>query len=368
MIPRPILSLSLLAICGFALLGTCVSRSGEFVGDFQRRMLPDGIAFRSGDTPDVAQRMLQDDLVNLGQGFAGSLGIAVIDIEDGALMQFNGTQPFPQQSISKLWVAMTALDMVDQGTLSLDEPVTIRREDLTLFHQPIRAIVMEHGSFATTYGELLYRAITQSDNTANDRLLRRVGGPEAVEAFIRRNDIQGVRFGTDERTKQSEIAGLTWNPVYSLGRSFYDARERVPARERQAAFENYIADPSDGASAKGMARALEMLARGELLSDASTQFLIDTISHTKSGPKRLKGGVPEGWSIAHKTGTGQEYLGEQAGFNDVAILTAPDGARYAIAVLVGSTRAPFDQRFAMMQGVTQAVVRYHDGRQLQSTD
>lgn len=356
-----------MVIFGFVLLGTCAISNGDDPDALRSNSILRETGAKSGNTLSSAERELQDKLIEIGQSFDGDLGIAVVDIQDGALMQYNGRQPFPQQSVSKLWVAMTALDQVDNGDLSLDEPVTIRREDLTLFHQPIRDIVLEKGSFRTTYGELLNRAITQSDNTANDRLLRRVGGPDEVDDFIEENGIKGVRFGTDERTKQSEIAGLEWRPSYSLGKTFFEARDRVPDGKREAAFERYIADPIDGASADGMARALAMLARDDLLSEASSELLIDIMTGTKSGPQRLRGGVPEGWTIAHKTGTGQVFGEDQAGFNDVAILTAPDGKRYAVAVLVGRTSAPFDQRFEMMQGVTRAVVRYHDGQD-QSAD
>lgn len=361
MIRRPIISLTLLVASGLVLLGTCVQRSGETTGDFQRRVLSQRTERLKEPRLDAAQEALQAELVRIGEGFAGSAGIAVVEVDSRAAMSFNGKAPFPQQSVSKLWVALTALDMFDRGGLDLGEPVTIGHEDLTVFHQPIRAIVLSRGSFVTDYTELMTRAITGSDNTANDRILRRVGGPQAVEAFLRRHALGGVQFGTDERTKQSQIAGLEWNPAYSVGRNFYDARDRLPTQQRRQAFEAYLADPMDGASALGIARALGALARGELLSQAATDHILQVMSMTRSGPNRLKGGLPPGWSIAHKTGTGQVFDGEQSGYNDIGVLTAPDGRRYAVAVMIGRTRAPFGERMEMMQAVTRAVATYHDG-------
>lgn len=360
MIRRPIISLSLLVASGLALLGTCVQRSGESAGAFERRVLPHRIGRVAEPELNDVQKRLQTELARIGENFQGRVGIAVVEVDSHALMAFDGKIPFPQQSVSKLWVSLTALDMFDQGGLDLSEPVTIRAEDLTLFHQPIRAIVTSRGSFATDYAELMTRAITQSDNTANDRILRRVGGPQAVEAFLRRKGLGGIQFGTDERTKQSAIAGLEWHPAYSIGRNFYDARDRLPARQRQQAFEAYLADPVDGASAQGIARALVALARGELLSKPATDHILQVMSMTKSGPRRLKGGLPPGWTIAHKTGTGQELNGEQSGYNDIGIVTAPDGRRYAVAVMIGRTRAGVGARMDMMQSVTRAVAAYHE--------
>ena len=72
---------------------------------------------------------------------------------------------YPQQSVSKLWVSITALDAVDKGRVHLDDKVTLSRDDLTLFHQPIAAMILG-GGYTTTLDDLMFKAITTSDNTA----------------------------------------------------------------------------------------------------------------------------------------------------------------------------------------------------------
>lgn len=308
------------------------------------------------------ERAFEQELEELGAGLPGEVGIAVVDAKTGYSYDFDGEEILPQQSVSKLWVTMAALDAADRGTLDLSERVTVRREDLTVFYQPIRDLVRARGSVTTDYGDLMRRAITQSDNTANDLLLRRVGGPKKVQAYLDARGIENVRFGTDERTKQSAIAGLKWKQGYSYENTFFDARDDVPIGQRRLAFERYLADPIDGASPLGIARALAMLSRGELLSPGSTAFLLDLMSQTKSGPNRLKGGVPPDWSFGHKTGTGQFLEGEQSGYNDIGLLTAPDGRTYAIATMIGRTRVPTPERMEMMQEVVRATVRFHEAR------
>lgn len=308
------------------------------------------------------ERAFEQRLEEIGAALPGTVGIAVVDVSAGNIHEFNGDEVLPQQSVSKLWVAMTALSQKDSGELDLGERVQIRRDDLTLFYQPIRDIVRTQGSFSSTFGDLMTRAISRSDNTANDRLLRRVGGPAKVQQWLDENGVAGVRFGTDERTKQSAIAGLAWNQFYSYRDEFYKARDRVPEEKRRKALEIYLADPVDGASANGIAIALARLARGELLSPPSTRLLRDTLAETRSGPRRLKGGVPDGWQIGHKTGTGQYFDGEQTGYNDVGIVTAPNGAEYAIAVMIGRTREGYGPRMDMMQAVTRATVEFHEAK------
>jgi len=252
---------------------------------------------------------------------------------------------------------LTALDKVDRGELNLDAPVVVTKSDLTLFHQPIAASIGSNG-YRTTLRELLTRALQQSDNTCNDFVLRRAGGPEAVRAFVRRNAIDGVRFGPGERLLQSQTAGLSWRPEYSIGRAFEAARARLPMSVRRAAFDRYLANPIDGATALGLTSGLMKLTRGELLSPASTQFLLNTMSHTRTGPNRLKGGLQPGWTLAHKTGTGQDLGGTVAGYNDVGVLTAPDGHSYAIAVLIGRTTQPIPVRMRLMNEAVRAVIDF----------
>ena len=316
-------------------------------------------AFLSADS--VAQRILAARLRQLGENFDGDIGIAVRDIETGWTASWNGDRYFPQQSVSKFWVAITALQRVDAGELDLSQRVTLTRSDLTLFHQPIAAQIGT-GSYTTTIGDLLFRAITQSDNTCNDAVLRRAGGPEAVRAMLTRTQLEGVRFGPGERLMQSQIAGLRWQPSYSSGRAFYPARAGVPDDRRRAAFQSYVADPIDGATPDGIVEGLARLQRGELLSRASTERLLSIMSQTRTGRQRLTGGLAPGWRIAHKTGTGQVLGATQAGYNDIGIVTSPDGRHYAVAVMMGRTAMPIVQRMALMQDVTRAVITFHDSR------
>lgn len=307
----------------------------------------------------AARAMLDSQIQRLGRTFSGKVGLAVRDLQNGWTTSYNANAYFPQQSVSKFWVALTALDKVDKGSLDLSKPVVVRREDLTLFHQPIAALVKGDG-YSTTLGALMTRALTQSDNTANDFILRSAGGPAAVREFLRRHRIEGVKFGPGERLLQSQTAGLTWKPQYSIGNAFYTARANLPMDVRRAAFERYLADPIDGATPLGLVDGLAKLKRGELLSPASTQLLLATMSRTKTGAQRLKGGLAPGWSCAHKTGTGQDLGGTVAGYNDVGILTGPDGRSYAIAVLIGRTSQPIPVRQRLMNDAVRAVIAYQE--------
>ena len=307
-----------------------------------------------------APASLSNRIDSLGRGFDGRVGIAVQSIDEGWETGWKDHELYPQQSVSKLWVSITALDAVDRRRVSLDDKVTLTRADLTLFHQPIADEVLKDGSFTTTLGDLLERAITTSDNTANDRLMRAVGGPAAVRSMIARKHLGSIRFANGERSMQSKIAGLTWSQNYAIGGKFFEVRDALPIKTRSAAFNRYIADPYDGAAPSAIVGALAKLKRGQLLSQASTAHLLDVMSHTHTGPNRLKGGLRAGWALSHKTGTGQELGGIQAGYNDIGILTAPDGKSYAVAVMIKKTSTPLPVRMTLMNNVVEAVIDQHD--------
>ena len=303
---------------------------------------------------------LRDEINRIGRSFDGKAGIAVVNLNDGWEAGWNSTLLFPQQSCSKLWVAITTLDAVDRGQLSLTDRVTLSRSDLTLFHQPLAAKILG-GGHSTTLGSLLFTAITESDNTANDKLMRAAGGPDAVRTMIQRKGIGAVRFFDGERSLQSKIAGLTWSQSYSIGDAFYKARSALPMPLRRASFERYLSDPYDGAAPHAVAMALARLKRGELLSPDSTARLLRTMGQTRTGKARVRAALAPGWSWNHKTGTGQVLGGRIGGINDIGLLTAPDGTVYAMALMSIPNRSN-GQAQGMMQSVTKAIIAAHAQR------
>lgn len=302
---------------------------------------------------------LSDAIAALWKGFPGKTGIAVARIDGDWELAWREDDLFPQQSVSKLWVTLAALDAVDSGRIALADRVQIGPDDLTLFSQPIAARVRAEGSIKPSVAELIEQAITRSDNTANDSLLRHIGGPRAVRDFLNRKRIGGIRFGPGERQLQAEIAGLQWQQSMSVDNAFQTARGQLPVEARKAAMTRYLDDPMDGASPRGIARALMRLARGELLSAASTKLALDTLGRTRTGPNRLRAGLPPDWQFGHKTGTGQNLDPITAGYNDIGIATAPDGTRYAIVVMLADTTASVPARMAFMQAVSRAVASAH---------
>ena len=300
--------------------------------------------------PEMAARIR-----TLGSGFDGQVGIAVTDLRDGWTVSWNGEDRFPQESVAKLWTVIATLDAVDSGRLQADEEVLLTEADLSVFHEPIADLIGRRGH-RTFLAELVRGAIVDSDNAANDFLVRRLGGTRAVQDAMRRKGISGIATGIQQRELQAHTAGLLWRPELDGGERLEAARSRLDPSVREAAMRRYLADPEDGASPLASVRALKALNEGRLLSPDSTQRLLRLMHSTVHGEERLNGGLERGWTLAHKTGTGQHFGALHVGTNDIGILTAPDGHADAAAVFEGSSSAPLIVREGLMRRVAEAIV------------
>jgi beta-lactamase class A len=195
---------------------------------------------------------------------------------------------------------------------------------------------------------LVRRAIVDSDSAAVDIMIDKLGGQKAVQGFLERKSIRGIRLDRDEKHLQTEIAGLEWRPEFVDPALLKRAIDSVPEARRDASYRQYQSDPRDTASARGMSSFLFALAEGRLLSPASTAYVLKVMTETVTFPDRLKAGVPGGWTLGHKTGSSGGWKGVTAATNDVGVLTAPDGGRVAIVVFIGDSRESATSKAALM--------------------
>ena len=306
-------------------------------------------------------RPLESRLQTIAQGTDGELGVCA-KLPDGALACVNGDQRYSMQSVMKLIVGAAVMDAADRGVLQLDDRVVLTRKDLSLHVQPLARIVRETGEFRTTIGDLVERAVVESDSAATDFLYARLGGAPAINDFLDRAGASpGIRVDRDERHLQTEISGVTWRPDFvELGR-LDAARAALSEQQKRTAFEAYLVDDRDTATPRAMAVFLGRLAGGDLLSDESTRHFLGVMRRTRTFPTRLRAGVPETWQVAHKTGTSDDFDGLNAVTNDVGLLIAPDGAVIPIAAFLARSRQDSTRRDATIAAAARAVVAAHTG-------
>jgi beta-lactamase class A len=297
---------------------------------------------------------LAETLAEIGQGHPGRVGACVAD--QAEIHCTRGAERFSMQSVMKLLVGLAILEEVDQGRMKLTDEVLVRRQDLSLFVQPIAKLVGPQG-FLTDVGDLVRRAIIESDSAATDILLARLGGPRHVQALLKRKGLSGIRIDRDERHLQTETMGLRWRPEYVDAAVFERAIAAVPAAKRTQAYRYYQTDLRDTATPAGMTAFLLQLAQGKLLSPTSTEFLLQAMRDTTTFPDRLKAGLRPGWTLGHKTGSSGSWQGLTIATNDVGILFGPQGQRIAVTVFVADSTAPPADRASVMARIAAAAIR-----------
>ncbi len=263
----------------------------------------------------------QKQLKDIADTSRGRVGIGVGVIETGEFEWLDPDGRFPMQSVYKFPISMAVLAAVDAGKLKLDQTVTIRKSDYLRQGQgsPIRDAHPE-GDAQLTVRELIRYAVVQSDGTASDVLLRLVGGPNQVMAFLKGIGITEIIVADTEMT---------------LG------------KDRQAQYRNW-------ATPRGAVELLKAFHAGKGLSPASHKLLLTDMTDVVTGPNRIKGMLPPGTVVAHKTGTGGTSKGITSATNDIGIVTLPDGRHLAVAVFVADSPADDDTRAAVIARVARA--------------
>ncbi len=231
-----------------------------------------------------------DRLATLEKSAGGRLGVAVIDSGSDATLLHRADERFPMCSTFKLLASAAVLKRVDAGSDVLGRFIRYGPADL-LSYAPVTKAHLDQGGM--TLGALCAAAIDWSDNTAANLVLDAIGGPAGFTAFARSLGDSVTRLDRDEPTLNTAIPG----------------------------------DPRDTTSPLAMARDLRSVLLGVVLSEASRAQLEAWLVADKVGDKRLRAGLPPGWGIGDKTGSGDHGTA-----NTIAILRPPGRAPLLAAV------------------------------------
>jgi beta-lactamase class A len=252
--------------------------------------------------------LASDNLAQIESRVGGRLGVAALNMANGARLGHRADERFPMCSTFKAMAVAAVLRNVDQGRESLDRVIRYSEADL-LENAPVsRAHVRDGG---LRLGELCAAAIEYSDNTAANLILGAIGGPAAWTGFVRSLGDDVSRLDLTEPALNVFVPG----------------------------------DPRDTTTPKAMLADLRSAALGNVLSLPSRQRLIYWMVACKTGLRRLRAGLPQSWRVADKTGAW--LSGGSAG--DIAVAWAPSGPIVIACYLTGATAPPAAREAAIAE-------------------
>ena len=224
-----------------------------------------------------------------------------MDTGNGRVLAAREDERFAMCSTFKWALAGVVLEKVDRAELSLDERVPYGKADL-LDYAPVTAEHVAEGAMSVE--ALANAAVTVSDNTAANLLLAKVGGPAGLTLFFRRVGDPATRLDRNEPMLNEDNRG----------------------------------DVRDTTSPQAMVSLMRAVLCGDTLFRVSRDRLLALMQACETGKERLRAGLPAGWTIGDKTGTGL-----RGAFNDVAIAVAPSRAPVLIAAYLSDGQASDEQ-------------------------
>lgn len=300
---------------------------------------------------DPALQRLEREIARLSTVSGGVVGVTAIHLETGRRVSMNGTERFPMASTFKVPIAVQLLTRIDKGEVRLEQMIEIKQSDLHPGSGTLTDL-FNKGGLALSVRNLMELMLLVSDNSATDVMLRTAGGAEAVTARMRALGIDGISVNRSTARLIADWIGVTnlppedqWSPAV------FDTVFRSPSQEdRNAAAKRFDADSRDTSTPNAMAALLERIYRKDLLKPESAELLLDIMRRCRTGDARLKGLLPQGTEVAHKTGT----IGGST--NDVGIITLPDNAGHvAIAAFVKASQNDVTARERAIAEIARAV-------------
>jgi beta-lactamase class A len=247
----------------------------------------------------------------------GRLGVAVLDTASGARTDHRGNERFPLCSTFKVLAVSAVLKRAETGHERLDRLIAIKRNELIAYSPVLKDRIGD----SMTLVDLCAAAMTESDNTAADLVLKNLGGPAAVTAYAR-----------------------------TLGDTITHLDNSEPLLNRTKPFG---LSKSDTTSPVAMVNDLQALVLGDALAPTSRDQLKAWLLGCKTGDKRLRAGLPDGWQCGEKTGSDES----NGSTNDVGVLWPPQQRPPVIvAAYLTQTKAKYEDREAALADVARAVV------------
>ncbi|UCC39743.1 MAG: class A beta-lactamase [Candidatus Aminicenantes bacterium] len=305
-----------------------------------------------GDDPGLVR--LEKEIARLAKGAQGVVGVGAIHLETGREVYLNKSVGFPMASTFKVPIAVKLLSLVDQGKLKLDDMIPVEAGDRRLGSGTLTNLFDDPGVELSVLN-LMKLMLIISDNSATDLCIRTAGGTAAVTQYMRDIGIEGIRVDRTVLGIINEYLGIKEipNDARITIEELMELLKKIPPEEQKKAGEAFNADPKDTTTPEGMALLLKKIWNREILTEESSALMLDIMKRCETGLGRIRGILPEGTVVYHKTGTIGGTL------NDAGIISLPDNAGNIIAAIyIKESKVENEKREQVIAQISRALYDY----------
>ena len=306
----------------------------------------------AGDPSATAR--LQQQIEFVAHATDGVLGVSATHIETGRSVSVRGAESFPMASAFKVPVAVQLITMVEAGQLTLDKMITLTPQDLHPGSGKISELLF-HPGVALSVENLMEMMLVISDNSAADLMLRAAGGPAAVTARMKVLGLNGIRVDRSIAVMLADWGGIrTLPPESEWTRDMWDRLfDAVPQTEHMAARRLQTQDPRDTATPADMTKLLARIWKKDLFSPVYANKMLEVMERCQTGKARIKGLLPQGTDVAHKTGTVGGVV------DDVGVITLPGRAGHvALSIFTKGSSRPEEVSEKAVAEISRTVYDY----------
>lgn len=268
---------------------------------------------------------LQSQIQNILKPYKAEVGVAIYHINNKEVVTINNDKHYPMQSVYKFHLALMVLHEIDKGKFTLDQVIHVKKEEMQKDTWSPIGKKYPDMDFDITIRDLLSYTVSQSDNNGCDILFRLVGGPKKVNKFIHKVGIKNVAIKATEAEMHKE-----WNVQFTNWSTPLAATD-----------------------------LLTHFYQKEILSKESTDFLWQIMLETSTGPDRIKGDLPEGTIVGHKTGTGGSKEGITSAINDIGMIILPNSNPIALTIFVTNSAEDDETNAHIIAAISKAVYDFY---------
>lgn len=274
-----------------------------------------------------SQNQLEKDILKVIEDRRAKVGVSVI-FENNAVVSINNKEQYPTMSVYKFHIALAVLEKINKEGIDLDSKILVKKSTIQKnTHSPLREKYPTDADFKISIRELIEYMVAKSDNNACDILIKYMGGVYTVNSFFMDRGFSGILISGTEKQMHTKWEWQYLNLTYPYS----------------------------------SVRVMDSFLKGKIITNPQHfKFLKNILISTETGPDKIKGLLPQGIVVGHKTGSSfRNEDGKKAADNDLGFIVLPNGKTVVLGVFVKDSYEDDKTNAQIIAEISKLIYDYH---------